>query len=107
MFYSFRQNYSGGYYLYDPDKGISVNVCIEALDLSHAIERAREIGLYFPDDERASSDCPCCGYRWIGYAIETVTPRFEASICMPDENIQTFVHYLNGKITPYYEDDND
>lgn len=58
--YHFRQNNSGGSFVYDEANGISVHVLIEAEDYKAANDRAEDIGLYF--DGRG--DCPYCGNRW-------------------------------------------
>lgn len=58
--YNYRQNNSGGSFVYDEYSGISVNVWIEADNAVHADDRAINIGLYFDGDE----DCSCCGDRW-------------------------------------------
>lgn len=60
MFFSFRQNNSGGRWDIDPKRGISVNVIVEADDWEHANYLAERIGLYFD----GSGDCGCCGTRW-------------------------------------------
>lgn len=60
MFFTFDQNNSGGSFVYDWVKGISHFVIVEADDISQAIEKAEEIGLYFDGE----NDCPCCGSRW-------------------------------------------
>lgn len=60
MFFQFRQNNSGGYFVHDDKRGISVEVWVEADDEAEAVQRAEEIGLYFD----GAGDCPCCGDRW-------------------------------------------
>ena len=62
-FFAFRQNNSGGSFDHDPDAGIGLAVWIEAVDASHANDRAEAIGLYF-DGCESGTDCPCCGDRW-------------------------------------------
>ena len=61
MFYTFRQNNSGG--CWDIDQHVSHIVVIEAESLDLALDTAEAIGIYFDgvDNER---DCPCCGDRW-------------------------------------------
>ena len=63
MFYTYRQNNSGGSFNIDLQSGITEYVIIEANSASHADERAEEIGLYF-DGCRSGIDCRCCGDRW-------------------------------------------
>ena len=57
MFYTYRQNNSGGTFVYDESAGISVNVIIEANSREQAKRRAEQIGLYFD----GQMDCDCCG----------------------------------------------
>lgn len=61
MFYTFRQNNSGGSFVQNNKVGIYV--IIEADSNKQANNRAEEIGIYFNgcDD---GIDCNCCGDRW-------------------------------------------
>lgn len=59
MFYTYRQNNSGGFFT-EP----AVNVIIEAKNADHANDIAESKGLYFDGE----GDCPCCGDRW--YAVD-------------------------------------
>jgi hypothetical protein len=58
--YNYRQNNSGGSFVYDPHSGIAVNVWVEAGTPAEANVLASQIGIYFDD----SQDCSCCGSRW-------------------------------------------
>lgn len=59
MFFTFYQNNSGG--VFDFEEGrFSHYVIIEAETEEKAIERAKEVGLYFD----GVGDCNCCGNRW-------------------------------------------
>ena len=58
MFYTFRQNNSGGYWV-GP-----VYVCVEAGSLSEAEHRAVESGVVYFDGVSSGRDCDCCGDRW-------------------------------------------
>ena len=60
MFYTFKQNNSGGSFVID-DK-VDVYVVIEANSSTHANERAVDIGIYFDGCYRGR-DCSCCGDR--------------------------------------------
>lgn len=60
MYFNYRQNNSGGSFVYDEARGISVRVIIEADSADEANARAESIGIYFDD----SMDCDCCGSRW-------------------------------------------
>lgn len=59
LFWSFRQNNSGGKW----QQGLPVNVIIEATSMQNAISVAKSLGIYF-DGVDAGVDCPCCGDRW-------------------------------------------
>lgn len=60
MFYTYWQNNSGGNFVEDDERGITLTVIIEADTAEEANERAEQIGLYFDGD----GDCECCGARW-------------------------------------------
>jgi len=57
MFYTFRQNNSGGSWV-----GFRY-ICIEADSQDEANETALEYGVYF-DGVLRGMDCDCCGDRW-------------------------------------------
>lgn len=57
MFYTFRQNNSGGDFV-----GFQY-ICIEADSPHEANEAALEYGIYF-DGVLRGVDCGCCGDRW-------------------------------------------
>lgn len=61
MFYTYRQNNSGGFFKIT--KKIKHYVIIEADSAKEADEKAESIGLYF-DGVKKGIDCPCCGDRW-------------------------------------------
>lgn len=99
MFYLFDQNNSGGSFVYDPEKGISVEVWIEADSADSANRKAEEIGIYF--DPGYGRDCPCCGTRW--------SPVFEDEGREEPSShpfrfkwikygYEAFVHYLDGTV---------
>lgn len=112
MFYQFRQNNSGGSFDFDADRGISVNVVIEADSAADANLRAELIGIYFDDDY--DIDCECCGTRWSeiwrdeagdeqpSVYGEVITRDWKPSFikCM-GENPEGYVHYKNGMIKPF------
>jgi len=62
-FFTFNQNNSGGSFDYDEKAGITHYVIVEAMDKSHAVSRAEDIGLYW-DGCNSGRDCSCCGDRW-------------------------------------------
>jgi hypothetical protein len=61
VFYSFRQNNSGGHFV--RNKNVDGTVIIEADDEKSAIYRAYEVGIYF-NGVSEGMDCECCGDRW-------------------------------------------
>lgn len=112
-FYTFRQNNSGGGFVYDPDEGIGLYVIIEADDEDHAIRRAEEIGLYF-DGVESRGDCECCGDRWYpDYDSDALPSEPMVGDETPEEAVAhgedgfygmdktIFIHYLSGEIRAY------
>lgn len=113
-FYHYHQNNTGGRFQYNPDRGISVDVYIEANSVKEANERAKRIGIYFD----GYGDCSCCGNRW--YSIDeytnsnyyvTTTPPTEDEVLLRDDNdelspvvtkwlkdgeAESFVHLADG-----------
>ena len=61
MFYTYRQNNSGGIFVVNDN--VTHYVIIEANSPSEADERAQSIGIYF-DGVEEQWDCSCCGDRW-------------------------------------------
>lgn len=114
-FWTFRQNNSGGSFDFDDERGISVNVIIEANSLDHAISRAKEIGLYF-DGVEAGYDCECCGDRWYApwdeegnavpsiYNTDVSSGAYEVSddwsIIWSSDGIEGYIHFLDGHVVP-------
>jgi hypothetical protein len=109
MFWTYRQNNSGGYFDYDED-GISVYVIVEADSADDANGRAKAIGLYWD----GYGDCDCCGNRWSamssdtwwadkGDAVPSIynTPveQVEESWTWMGDRPEGFVHYANGNIS--------
>ncbi|MFC4114137.1 DUF7296 family protein [Nonomuraea zeae] len=109
MFYTYRQNNSGGSFSFDED-GISVYVIVEADSASEADSKAREIGLYFD----GIGDCSCCGSRWSsnansywgddtkGDAVPSIygepVEQVEESWTWMGDRPEGFIHYRNGNI---------
>jgi hypothetical protein len=116
MFYQFRQNNSGGSFVYDEKAGISVNVIVEAKDYLEANDLAERIGIYF-DGCNSGLDCPCCGDRWSdqwhedGHAVPSHygEPIDPATFSTKDqdfgikwmEEYEGFIHYADGTIVGY------
>lgn len=57
MFFTYRQNNSGGRFIGE------INIIIEADSAKEADEIAQENGVYF-DGVDEGHDCECCGDRW-------------------------------------------
>lgn len=124
-FYAFRQNNSFGKFDYHEDRGISVNVIVEADNTDDANDRAERIGLYFD----GGGDCPCCGNRWSeqyeynGKDGSTPYPAVYEEEVKPGERYpfpadgeaygpikwtseqqyDGFIHYKNGKIAGFWK----
>jgi len=65
MFYTFRQNNSGGVF------AGPVYVCVEADTLEEANSRGEDSGFIYFD---GVSDCSCCGDRWTrAYFVDDFT----------------------------------
>ena len=67
MFYSFRQNNSGGSFVVDSD--VDIHVIVEAPDESSALTAFECHRGYF-DGVDKGLDCECCGDRWSTYCEE-------------------------------------
>lgn len=103
-FFEFRQNNSGGSFVFDKDAGISVHVWVQAIDAEDANRRAERIGLYFD----GASDCSCCGDRWYSQWRDDQgeeDPDFEAETksdffrhWAPEDTPEAYVHYADGRI---------
>lgn len=112
-YFTFNQNNSGGSFVYDERAGIGHFVIVEALDMMHANDRARKIGLYFDGASEYGPDCDCCGDRWYEqWSSESGTDVPMVYNWTPDEykekfgaewgmEKQVFVHYISGQITMY------
>jgi hypothetical protein len=122
MFYNFRQNNSGGDFDYDEQRGISVNVIIEAESTDKANDAAEGIGIYFHGCD-SGQDCSCCGDRWYrvskgdGEMVPTVYGEEVSenqqhppnqgenwfSKWMEEGKPEGFIHYLNGKVVGFHQ----
>ena len=114
MFYTFRQNNTGGDFIIDEATGISVQVIVEADSVSEANYRAERIGVYFNgcSDGR---DCTCCGDRWYdlsetydkGDEVPTFygTPLVDAVVeygSYAGDQVDTFVHLKDGRFFGFH-----
>jgi hypothetical protein len=100
MFYTYRQNNSGGDFCFEPQAGISHYVIIEADSPENADKLAEGIGLYF-DGCYTGRDCPCCGDRWSTQWEEgTVVPQVYSQevFASNDDNANVYIHYKDGRV---------
>jgi len=110
MFYTFRQNNSGGSFDFDEDAGITHFVIVEAEKSSSANSIAENIGLYWNGCE-TGDDCGCCGDRWNKsyesdaekkpsyYGKELTSDTFKSgeNYIWMKEGKEACVHYLDGR----------
>ena len=105
MFYTFRQNNSGGHFHFDEESGITHYTIIEANDEWQCREIAENIGIYF-DGYSIGMDCSCCGDRWrFPYDEPSENPEFYGEIVKKDGDYGSWmeqgknvcVHYLDGR----------
>ncbi len=92
MYYSFDQNNSGGYCLFNEKDGISDCIVVEAFNEDQANMLFDEIVKEY------SNYCPCCGERWYGVGAES------SDINGLELDLYTrpvFIHYLDGTIKTY------
>jgi len=96
MFYTYRQNNSGGSFHTDLKSGITNYVIIEAKSADDADDRAESIGLYFDGCEK-DMDCDCCGDRWYRTYEDEATELPEVyGDPIEKEGTDVAVHYLDG-----------
>lgn len=118
MFYTYRQNNSGG--SFKITKKIKHFVIIEADSAKKADKKARDVGIYFNGVEN-DIDCPCCGDRWrkaddpyfgtdgtkepeiYGQSVtDFLKQEVRADGSLP-WNEEVIVYYKNGKIVVFSE----
>lgn len=113
MFYTYRQNNSGGFF-----RGPAKYVIIEAHNREMANSLAELHDVYF-DGCEAGADCSCCGDRWYRtYDKGTKSPeiygktiqehvlddtRYVSNYSIP----VAIVHYLDGRQSVYKEEPED
>lgn len=98
MFYTFRQNNSGG--RFDVDDDVNIYVVIEGDTLSEIVDKAEQVGIYF-DGCADGSDCPCCGDRWYpAYGESDDVPMWYDTpydlTPVARDKADTVIHYKNG-----------
>ena len=104
MFYTFRQNNSGGHFVVEPTEGISQFVIVEAANEVEAIRKAEDIGLYWNGVDNGS-DCECCGDRWDASPDKYPEPMIYGKPAAEYYGLFTwtkehhvYVHYADGTI---------
>lgn len=95
MFYTFRQNNSGGSFI--NNAAVGQYVIIEAPTKERAYDIAEDIGLYW-DGVYEGRDCDCCGDRWYRGADEYEEPKIYG------EPFDSFVDHFDAGIHVYYLD---
>ena len=109
MFYTFNQNNSGGNFVIDHDRGISIYVVVECDSHDEANSVGESIGLYFG----GGGDCHCCGDRWsrawddldevpsvYGEPVEgRVVKGFNIDWAIGENEV--YVHYKDGRVVGY------
>lgn len=121
-FYTFSQNNSGGWFVYDDNSGIAHFVIIEAYDAVDANKRANDTGIYFDNDFQR--DCGCCGRRWYEADDWSEISEFPTVYGYPassqdiwdggviswraletgEPGVEIWVHHLDGSRVGYGED---
>lgn len=114
-FYYFRQNNSGGSFVYN-DK-LTHHVVIEAQSHTVANALAEDMGIYF-DGVENDRDCPCCGDRWDAASESDGKPEpmvYSTPVSqahnndymmrfMDKDQPEIRVHYLDGRVEDYWKD---
>jgi hypothetical protein len=109
MFYTFRQNNSGG--SFEINDAVTVNVIIEAVNETHANVIAEGVGIYF-DGVDKGEDCDCCGDRWYpvddydgkespmvyGVSPEVYVSELHNRMRWADKGEEVVVYYLDGTV---------
>lgn len=119
MFIEYRQNNSGGRFIFDKKKGIGVYVIVEAANADEADDIAENIGLYWNGVEEGR-DCECCGDRWSNYHNEAadVPSHYGVPLLVKDGKWylrqyggigwakegtpEGYIHFLDSKIEPIW-----
>ena len=104
MWFHYRQYNSGGFFIFDEEKGITGHVLIEAENADVANARALSIGLYW-DGVDEDLDCPCCGDRWCPTFDGTKEPlvygkparNYNGYVWMEDGR-EIVLHHSDGRI---------
>ena len=94
-FYHFRQNNSGGSFVFD--KNLAIDVIIEAETADEANDLAEGLGIYFNGCE-GGWDCRCCGDRWNTVSDNSWNIIDDIIDYMTNEKEPWVVHHLNGTV---------
>jgi hypothetical protein len=102
VFYTYYQNNSGGYWIFEPKAGISHYVIVEANSGEDADAKAEDIGLYF-DGCDSGNDCSCCGDRWSrqyksGKERPEIYGQESVESDKDDDVAEVYIHYLDGRV---------
>jgi len=111
MFYTYRQNNSGGSFVYDEERSLAQYVIVEADSIAEANERAEMLGIYF-DGVDDGYDCECCGDRWYradtydesetptiyGQPVEEYLGTRYAKMFQEEGQHLVFLHYKSGNV---------
>lgn len=119
-FYHYHQNHSGGHWAFDAERGISVEVIVEADSALDANDKAERIGLYWNGCEQGL-DCSCCGDRWDEqFEDEKGDPEpavygqlvldkngvgrkpSERGLKWMGDKPDGFVHFADGRVVPFW-----
>lgn len=118
--YSVHQSNPGGRHMYDPRRGLSVEVYIEADNENHANTILKGLGVYF-DGADHGEDCSCWGDRWSRVndwnEVDADEVPVKDAVLVRDDNdedsaftekwlddgeYEAFVHPLNGEFYGAY-----
>lgn len=100
--YQYRQNNSGGSFVYDDPNGISEEVYIQADNPTMADEYAMTLGIYF-DGVASGRDCPCCGDRW-QRAYEAEIELYFVRDYWRSDGPGAYLHLSDGTFIPIITD---
>ena len=99
-FYTFNQNNSGGYFVYNDEFGVCEYVIIESEGTSDAWDKLVAIGNNVLD---MFDFCGCCGERWSNYITDDGGKDSPMIWGEPLEIVESgifrsraFVHYIDG-----------
>ena len=94
MFYTYRQNNSGGGFVVNDD--VTLVVIFQADNSADANYRAQGVGIYF-DGVDKGIDCGCCGDRW----AEAWSDDGDPEPMIYGEPIATWNSWFNQPGQPY------